>query len=167
VGRASLDLATLGLKGRSLISLPVRLRCSGFYFRRSDAVSAKGPATRHNALRRRWTELLGQLLGRSCCTTPMPQYRGYTGESDPQRHPGATRRHAVGAHYGLPQRSPGCLNIGGGLRRATGRDLKSNGSMFGTSAALNGALCLQLSPCPQSALSRAALSRLAGGEGCT
>jgi hypothetical protein len=92
VGRASLDLATLGLKGRSLISLPVRLRRSGFYPRRSDTVSAKRPATRHDALRRRWTELLGQLLGRNCCATPVPQYRGYTGESIPQRHMWGSRR---------------------------------------------------------------------------
>ena len=63
VGRASLDLATLGLKGRFLISLPVLIYRSGFYIRRSDTVSAKRPATRRDALRRRWTELFGSIVG--------------------------------------------------------------------------------------------------------
>ena len=64
VGRASLDLATLGLKGRFQISLSVLSCRSGFCFRRSIVVSAKMAGMARHALRPRGTELLGQLLGR-------------------------------------------------------------------------------------------------------
>jgi hypothetical protein len=75
-GRASLDLATLGSKGRSWISLSLRS---------SDMVRAKRPETRSSAPRRRWTELLGQLLGRNCSTNPpYPNNSIWKGKSVPQ-----------------------------------------------------------------------------------
>jgi hypothetical protein len=64
VGRASLDLATLGLKGRSRMSLRFQSCRSASYFPRSLAVSTKMAGTRPIGLRRRRTELLGQMLGR-------------------------------------------------------------------------------------------------------
>jgi hypothetical protein len=65
VGRASLDLATLGLKVRSWLSPQVLVCRRQFYFASSSAVSRIGLGMGCDALSRKWTELLGQLLGRN------------------------------------------------------------------------------------------------------
>jgi hypothetical protein len=64
VGRASLDLATLGLKGRSQMSPSVFSCCSESRFLRSTMVDRGMAETASNALQRSRTELLGQELGR-------------------------------------------------------------------------------------------------------
>lgn len=70
-------------KGGFRISLSVLVCRSGFCFRRSDVVSAKRPEMRRDALRRRTTELLGQLLGRSCSTAPRIPITRFYGQERP------------------------------------------------------------------------------------
>ena len=55
---------SVGLKAPSRMSPSVLSRRSGSCFRRSPAVSSKRPETEFIAMRRRRTELLGQMLGR-------------------------------------------------------------------------------------------------------
>jgi hypothetical protein len=68
VGRASLDLATLGLKAPSAISPSVPSCRSRSCCCRSTMVSSKMAKTQPIALRRRRTESLGQMLGRIRCS---------------------------------------------------------------------------------------------------
>ena len=63
VGRPGLDPGTLGLKAASLMSPGVPSRRGESSFRRRTAVRSKLVETYSIALRRRRTELLGQMLG--------------------------------------------------------------------------------------------------------
>jgi hypothetical protein len=101
VGRASLDLATLGLKGRSRMSQPFEPCRSESYFPRSLAVSTKMAGTRPIGLRRRRTELLGQMLGRKWHMVAVIQItRQHVWKRPPTRH-----------EWGAPTGAESCSSV--------------------------------------------------------